>query len=157
MTLNGRWNGLRAAGRALTLTAAAILGASHASAQTTVNLTAVKDATLRGGIYADTTHGSKSILATRASTDPSYVRRAALTFDTDATVPANVTIQSATLVLTVEGGDPETRQLGAYLIPVSFDEPYATWNIRTAGVRWTNAGGDTTGELQISETPLISL
>jgi endonuclease/exonuclease/phosphatase family metal-dependent hydrolase len=127
------------------LTAVAFLGAAHASAQTTANLTVVKDATLRGGSYASTKHGSDPILVTRASDDATYVRRAALTFDTETTIPDNATIQSATLVLTVKGGNGETRQLGAYGLPVSFEEPYATWQYRNASNRWSNAGGDTTG------------
>jgi endonuclease/exonuclease/phosphatase family metal-dependent hydrolase len=127
------------------VTAAALLGASQASAQTTANVTVMKDATIRGGAYASTIHGAEPILVTRASNDPSYIRRAALTFDTEATIPDNATIQSATLVLNVLWGNGETRQLGAYGLPVSFEEPDATWLKRNASTSWTNAGGDTTG------------
>src|SRR5688572_26904483 len=125
--------------------AAALLSASQASAQTTANITVMKDTTLRGGSYAGTEYGSDSILVTRASGDPTYIRRAALTFDTESAIPDNATIQSATLVLTVKGGNSETRQLGAYGLPVSFEEPYANWTYRNAGGRWSHAGGDTTG------------
>ncbi len=123
----------------------ALLVTAPAFAQTTANLTVVKDATLRGGSYASTKSGSDPLLVTRASSDPTYARRAALTFDTDSTIPAGATIQSATLVLTVRGGNAETRQLGAYGMPVSFDEPDVTWNVRKSGIAWTHAGGDTTG------------
>jgi endonuclease/exonuclease/phosphatase family metal-dependent hydrolase len=126
----------------VTLTLAA---AVPALAQTTANLTSVKDSTIRGGSYASTRHGTESILVTRASSDSTYLRRAALTFDTETTIPDNATIQSATLVLTVRGGNSETRQLRAYGMPVSFDEPYVTWNSRSSSVGWSNSGGDTTG------------
>src|SRR5512134_3200435 len=118
--------------------------ATPAFAQT-ANLTVAKDSTIRGGSYSTTRHGSDTILVTRASSDATYVRRAALTFDTETTIPDSTTIQSATLVLTVSGGNSETRQLRAYGIPVSFDEPDVTWNARKSGINWTHAGGDTTG------------
>lgn len=122
----------------------ALMVGGMASAQT-VNLTVAKDATLRGGSYANTKYGSDTILATRASSDSTYQRRAALMFDTETTIPDNATIQSATLVLTVRGGNSETRQLGAWGIPVSFDESYVTWNQRKSGTNWSHAGGDTNG------------
>jgi endonuclease/exonuclease/phosphatase family metal-dependent hydrolase len=144
LTQNGRTNSLGACVRATVATALALMAAATASAQS-VNLTVAKDATIRGGSYANTRHGSDALLATRASADGSYVRRAALTFDTETTIPAGATIQSATLVLTVRGGNSEVRQLGAFGIPISFDEPYVTWNARKSGISWSNAGGDTTG------------
>ena len=128
----------------LATVALALAMAAPALAQT-ANLTVAKDSTIRGGSYATTRHGSDTILVTRASSDATYVRRAALTFDTETTIPDNTTIQSATLVLTVSGGNSETRQLRAYGVPVSFDEPDVTWNARKSGINWTHAGGDTTG------------
>ncbi len=144
MTQNGQTTKPGARVRALVFTAMTLVAAAPALAQT-VSLTVSKDATLRGGSYATTKYGSQALLETRASSDPTYVRRAALTFDTETTVPAGATIQSATLVLTVRGGNSETRQLGAFGMPVSFDEPYVTWTSRKSGIAWSNAGGDTTG------------
>lgn len=137
--------GFGALRRTLVMGTMALLAAAPAVAQTTANLTVAKDATIRGGSYANTRHGSEPILATRASSDAEYERRAALTFDTETTIPDNATIQSATLVLTVGGGNSETRQLRAFGVPVSFDEPYVTWNLRNSGTAWSHAGGDTTG------------
>jgi endonuclease/exonuclease/phosphatase family metal-dependent hydrolase len=144
VTENGWLNRPGALGHAFVSTAMALMVSVPAFAQT-ANLTVAKDSTIRGGSYATTKHGSDAMLATRASSDATYVRRAALTFDTETTIPDNATIQSATLVLTVRGGNAETRQLRAYGMPVSFDEPDVTWNARKSGVNWTHAGGDTTG------------
>jgi endonuclease/exonuclease/phosphatase family metal-dependent hydrolase len=144
LTQNGRLNRLGALGRAFVTAAMALTVSAPAFAQT-VNLTVSKDSTIRGGSYANTRHGSDALLVTRASANPTYIRRSALTFDTERTVPAGATIQSATLVLTVRGGNAETRQLRAYGIPVSFEQAYVTWNVRKSGINWTHSGGDTTG------------
>ena len=49
------------------LAAVLALFAPVAGAQTTVNLVVAKDATIRGGSYASTRHGSQTYLATRRS------------------------------------------------------------------------------------------
>jgi endonuclease/exonuclease/phosphatase family metal-dependent hydrolase len=121
---------------------AALLTAAPAVHAQTVTIRSVKDATVRGGSYASTNYGDDPILETRQSNDDTYVRRAAITFDTDATVPANARIASATLVLTVKSGNAETRRLAACTIPVSFDEAAVSWKVRKAGINWSNPGVD---------------
>ncbi|HEX6975251.1 MAG TPA: DNRLRE domain-containing protein [Vicinamibacterales bacterium] len=114
-----------------------------ALAQTTKTLTVAKDSTIRGGSYASKNYGDDAVLETRASDDASYDRRAVLTFDTDTTMPANSTIQSAKLTLTVgSGSNSESRRLSAYVIPISFDEGAVNWKVRKSSAAWTYAGGD---------------
>jgi endonuclease/exonuclease/phosphatase family metal-dependent hydrolase len=130
--------------------------APAAVAQTTASLTVVKDATIRGGSFATTKHGKEQILVTRRSTDLEYERRAVLTFDTETTLPAKASIQSATLVLTVRGGNSEVRQLAAYTVPISFEQEDVTWIRRNASHNWSHAGGDITGSpvtATVSPTP----
>ena len=114
-----------------------------AYAQTTVVLDTpereVVDTTIRGGSYANKNFDD-DILVTRASGDRTYVRRALLKFDTQTFVPKGATISSATLTLTVKGGNDETRKLTAYRIAESFDEGDATWNERKSGIDWKTSG-----------------
>jgi endonuclease/exonuclease/phosphatase family metal-dependent hydrolase len=121
------------------------LTAPIAVAQTTATLEVSKDATIRGGSYASTRYGGDGLLVTRSSDDDSYVRRAVLTFDTETTIPEEADIASATLVLTVRGGNSETRELSAHAIPVSFDEDDVTWTERKSGLDWSHEGGEVTG------------
>ncbi len=121
---------------------AALLTATSAAHAQTVTIRSVKDATVRGGSYAGTNFGDEPTLETRQSSDSTYTRRAVLTFDTDASVPANALISSAKLVLTVKGGNSETRRLGACSIPVSFDEWSVTWRQRRTSSTWQNPGVD---------------
>jgi endonuclease/exonuclease/phosphatase family metal-dependent hydrolase len=121
---------------------AALFTAASAAHAQTVTIRSVKDATVRGGTYAGTNFGDDPILETRQSSDSTYLRRAAMTFDTDATVPANSRISSAKLVLTVRGGNAETRRLAACSIPVSFDEWSVTWRQRRTSTSWENPGVD---------------
>jgi endonuclease/exonuclease/phosphatase family metal-dependent hydrolase len=122
---------------------AAILAVAPAVHAQTVTIRSAKDATVRGGSYASKNFGDDPILVTRASnSDRTYLRRAAMMFDTDARVPANAHIASATLVLTVKGGNSESRRLGACSIPVSFDEWSVTWKLRRTGSAWQNPGVD---------------
>jgi len=123
-------------------TFAALLTAASAVHAQTVTMRSAKDATIRGGSYASTNFGDDSTLATRAANDDTWQRRTALMFDTDAKVPANARIASATLVLTVKGGNSETRRLEACTVPVSFDGWSVTWKQRKAGTAWQNPGGD---------------
>ena len=127
--------------RIAALGAAALLAAVPAvSAQTT--LRSAKDSTIRGGSYAYTNFGSDPILETRQSDDPTYVRRAAVMFDTAASFSSSATIGSAQLVLTVKSGNNETRTLTACAMPISFDETSVTWVRRNGSSYWQNAGGD---------------
>jgi endonuclease/exonuclease/phosphatase family metal-dependent hydrolase len=119
-----------------------------ALAQTTVVLSApdsqVVDATIRGGSYANTNYGS-SVLTTRASSTLDYARRALLKFDTENTIPAGATIQSATLTLTIKTSNPLTRTLSAYRVGSSWDEGSTTWTKRRTDQYWGTSGGDLTG------------
>jgi endonuclease/exonuclease/phosphatase family metal-dependent hydrolase len=117
-----------------------------AVAQTTVVLdnpsTEVSDAYIRSGDYANSVINN-GVLATKASSNSSLVRRALIKFDTQNFVPANATIQSATLSVTLSRSESSTRTLGAYRVSNSFDEWAATWYRRKeSGSRWTSAGGD---------------
>src|SRR3954447_19787658 len=109
---------------------AALLTAVPAVHAQTITLRSSKDATVRGGGYASKNFGDEPVLETRQADDQTYLRRAAITFDTDAKVPANAHVASATLVLTVKSGNAETRRLGACTIPASFDEGTVTWKLR---------------------------
>jgi endonuclease/exonuclease/phosphatase family metal-dependent hydrolase len=121
---------------------------ASAAAQTTVVLDnpsgEVVDAYVRAGTYADTVNNN-GVLATKANSNASYVRRALLKFDTQNHVPANATIRSATLTLTLRRSEASTRTISAYRVTNSFDETAATWYRRKSdGSRWTAAGGDLT-------------
>lgn len=130
---------LRAAGAMFV--AGTVAGSSVASAQS-VTLRSYRDATIRGGTYANTNYGSNPILETRASSDASYLRRAVLQFDTAPALSSTARVTSAKLVLTVRGGNSETRRLSACAVPVSFREPEVTWKKRDSSTYWRNAGGD---------------
>jgi endonuclease/exonuclease/phosphatase family metal-dependent hydrolase len=136
---------------------AALLTAVPAVHAQTITIRSAKDATVRGGSYATTNFGDDPILETRQSDSDTYLRRAALTFDTDATVPANAHIASAALVLTVKSGNAETRRLAACTIPVSFDEGQITWKQRRTSTPWRNPGVDVVdgscSEASVTATP----
>lgn len=118
------------------------LAAVPVAAQTTISLSA-SDATLRGGSYRDTNFGSSSVLETRASSDATYRRHVVLKFDTHTTIPAGATIASAKLVLTVKGGNSDSRRIGAYCEPYPFTESATTWRKRKSSYYWNTPGGDT--------------
>ena len=118
------------------------LAAVPAAAQTTKTLSA-EDATLRGGSYANTAYGGSGTLETRASSDATYERHALLKFDTHNTIPAGATITSATLTLTVKGGNSDSRKVAAYCVPSSFTESLVTWKRRKSSDYWNTGGGDT--------------
>src|SRR5919197_2044670 len=99
------------------------------------------DTTLRGGAYDDMNFGTRD-LETKSSTDPSYVRRAILKFDTHTTSPAGSPINSATLTLTVKSGSVNGRHLAVYCVPLGFDEFATTWRFRKGTSYWTTPGGD---------------
>jgi endonuclease/exonuclease/phosphatase family metal-dependent hydrolase len=101
------------------------------------------DATLRGGAYQNTNYGSRD-LVTRASGDPTWMRRALLKFDTHTTIPSGSPINSAKLTVTVKGGyNGETRTVSAYCVPESFDEHQTTWRLRKGTLYWREIGGTT--------------
>jgi endonuclease/exonuclease/phosphatase family metal-dependent hydrolase len=118
------------------------LGAATAAAQSTMTLTDSSATTLRGGSYASTNFSKQKLVSTRASSDPSYVRRALFKFDTHTTLPEGTAISSAKLTITVVGGGTATRTLSAFYENSSYDEAVATWNQRKSGMKWSKAGGD---------------
>ena len=133
------------AGRFTTATftiCALAVGAGSAAAQSTMTLTDSNATTLRGGSYASSNFSKGQIIETRASSDPSSVQRGLLKFDTHTTLPEGTKITSATLTLTVAGGNAQTRTLSAYAENSSYDEAVANWNQRKAGTKWSKAGGD---------------
>ncbi|HTI38120.1 MAG TPA: endonuclease/exonuclease/phosphatase family protein [Vicinamibacterales bacterium] len=113
-----------------------------AAAQTLV-LNDANATTLRGGSYAATNYGSQGVLETRASSDPSYLRRALFKFDTNNTIAQGTPIKSAILTVTVaSGSNGETRQISAYQERSSYDEYSATWTYRSGSTTWGTSGGD---------------
>jgi endonuclease/exonuclease/phosphatase family metal-dependent hydrolase len=130
-----------------------------AGAQTTVvldaPLTESIDTAIKGGASANINFNGKPLM-TRASDNLDYRRRSLLKFDTDTRVPARAVIQSATLTLTVKGGNTQTRRLSAYRVVNSFDEVVATWKLRKSGYAWVTNGGDLGGkyaEATVTGTP----
>jgi endonuclease/exonuclease/phosphatase family metal-dependent hydrolase len=115
-----------------------------ASAQTVVTLNQppqVLFATLRAGTYAD--KNVSATLATRASDNPDYRRRALLKFDTQNTIPAGSNVTSALLTVTVKlGSGDATRNIAAYQVTSSWTENEVTWKSRRSGESWVTAGGD---------------
>src|SRR5690349_12697976 len=79
-----------------------VMAPGRAAAQTTVVLDAPGtesiDTMVQGGKSA-AKNFKKGHLATRASNDPSYVRRSLMKFDTQTRIPARATITSARLTL----------------------------------------------------------
>jgi endonuclease/exonuclease/phosphatase family metal-dependent hydrolase len=122
--------------------------AGSASAQT-ITLAQSNATTLRAGKYASTNFSSAKTVETRASSDPSYARRALLKFDTHTTIAAGASIASARLTITIAGGGAESRTLGAYGVPSSYDELAATWNSRKYGIKWSKPGADVSGKYAI--------
>jgi endonuclease/exonuclease/phosphatase family metal-dependent hydrolase len=136
----------RAGFRVAARTAAAVLvfiaAAAVPAAAQTVALTESHATVLRGGDYANTNLSSERLLVTRASQNPTYVRRTLLKFDTQNSIPLKTPITSATLTLTVAGGNGEKRQLAAYRVRSSYEETSTTWNRRNGSVPWSRAGAD---------------
>ncbi len=131
---------LRSAARAAVTVALASV-ALPAAAQT-IQLTDSNATVLRGGSYANTNLSADPLLATRASSDATYVRRIVTKFDTQNTIPQGTTISAATLTVTVAGGNAEARSISAYRVGSSFEETETTWNRRTVSASWGSAGGD---------------
>jgi endonuclease/exonuclease/phosphatase family metal-dependent hydrolase len=118
---------------------------SMAEAQNTVVLdapqTEVVDTMVRGGDDASTNFEGQDLM-TRSSDNMDYVRRALLKFNTERNVPSKATIKSATLTLTVKGGNAATRKLSAYRVSQSFDPLATTWKRRNGRSSWKAGGGD---------------
>jgi endonuclease/exonuclease/phosphatase family metal-dependent hydrolase len=132
-----------------TAVAAACLAGSigTASAQTTVTLNApatqVTDVMIQAGAAANTNFNASDMFATRASTNPDYLRRALIKFDTQNTIPSGSKITSAVMTLTVKtGGTDAARTIGVYPVTTSFVQEQATWNKRRTATAWTTLGGD---------------
>jgi endonuclease/exonuclease/phosphatase family metal-dependent hydrolase len=124
---------------------ALVSGSAAVSAQTTVTLQEPRThawyATVRGGTYANT--NLSTILETRSSTDPEYLRRALLKFDTQNTIPAGASITSAILTVTVKQGSADaSRRIGVYQVCTSWEELEVTYNVRKTSTPWGTAGGD---------------
>jgi len=118
-----------------------------AGAQTTVTLNApaaqVTDVMIRAGAAANTNFNTSDMFATRASTNPDYLRRALIKFDTQNTIPSGSKITSAVMTLTVKtGGADAARPIGVYPVTTSFVQEEATWNKRRTATAWTTLGGD---------------
>ncbi len=137
--------GVSGCGMAALAVGCVLVGSSSAFAQSTLTLDAptseVVYATIRGGTYAN--ENLPTTLETRASTDPEYLRRALLKFDTDSTLPQGTPIVSAVLTVTVQDSSADaSRTIGAYPVTTSWTETEVTWNDRRTGQKWTTAGGD---------------
>jgi endonuclease/exonuclease/phosphatase family metal-dependent hydrolase len=122
-----------------------LMAPGRAEAQTTVVLDAPGtesiDTMVQGGKSASKNF-KKGHLATRASDDPSYVRRALMKFDTETRIPARATITSARLTLTVRNKGKANRRLDAYSVVTPFDDAVTTWAKRKTGYNWKTPGGD---------------
>ena len=117
--------------------------AVSASAQTIV-LTDSSATVLRGGGHAHRNFSNEHLLETRVSSDDTYTRRIQTKFDTHNTIPMGASVSSATLTLTVAGGNSETRMLTAYRGVSPYNEWEATWYSRKSSVGWPSPGGDRT-------------
>ena len=121
--------------------AASAIGASAQTVVTLNDAPKVVHATLRGGTYAD--KNVSNILATRASDNPEYERRALLKFDTQNTIPKGAAVSSAQLTVTVKlGSGDATRNIGVYQVTSSWTENQVTWKHRRDGDSWVSSGGD---------------
>ena len=126
----------------ITARLAAALLCVWASAGSAAPLTAPSDTTIRGGTYAHTNFDA-DLLVTRASSDPTYVRKALLDFDLAGAVPAGSVVQSATLTVTVHwGGVAAARSVGVFDVTTPFVASQATWDVASATAPWNKPGGD---------------
>ena len=137
----------RAVRTAVLALAATVASLATAQAQTTLILdapgTQVTDVMIQAGVSADTNFNNSDMVATRASTNYDYLRRALLKFDTQNTIPAKSVIQSAVMTLTVKSAGAEVaRNVTVYPVTLSWLQEEATWNRARAGSAWTSAGGD---------------
>ena len=132
---------------------------STVSAQTTVTLQQPKThawyATVRGGTYAN--QNLSTILETRASSDPEYLRRSLLKFDTQNTIPAGTQISQAILTVTVKQGSGDaSRRIGIYYVATSWEDVEVTYNVRKTSTAWGTPGGDIGGGITETSVPNTS-
>ena len=117
------------------------------------SLPAPSDTTIRGGTYAATNFDA-DLLVTRASSDPTFVRKALLDFDLAGAVPAGSVVQSATLTVTVHwGGVTAARGVGVFDVTTPFVASQATWDVASATMPWHKPGGDLGREWTRSSVP----
>jgi hypothetical protein len=120
--------------------AASAASLSAANAQTTLVLNApvtqVSDTMIQAGSFANTNFDKQDFLATRASSNAEYLRRALLKFDTQNTMPAGAKVQSATLTLTIKsGGTDVNRTISVYPVTTSFLEEEARGTAAVSATR----------------------
>jgi endonuclease/exonuclease/phosphatase family metal-dependent hydrolase len=132
---------------AVLIVASFAVSLATAGAQTTLVLNApgtqVTDTMVQAGSFANSNFGKSDMLATRASVNVEYLRRALLKFDTQNTLPANSQVRSAVLTLTVKmGGTEANRAISVFPVTSSFVQEEATWNVRRISTPWTASGGD---------------
>lgn len=119
-----------------------------ASAQTTVTLSTPgthinADLTIQGGSYGMVDFSNDDVLASKVSSSSTYTRRIMLKFDTQNFVPANATIQSAVLYLTLKNAESsENRPFSAYYVNKSFVRWETNWYYYRNGQPWSTPGGD---------------
>ncbi|MGH9140651.1 MAG: DNRLRE domain-containing protein [Vicinamibacterales bacterium] len=144
------------------LVATLAMGASigGAQAQTTLVLdapgTQVTDVMIQAGASAHTNFNDSDMIATRASTNYDYLRRALVKFDTQNTMPAKSTIQSAIMTLTVKyAGADRSRAITVFPVTTSWVQEEATWNLRRSGNTWISAGGDLGPAALVQDVPNV--
>ena len=147
--------------RPVLLAAAATASIGTAQAQTTVILdapgTQVTDAMIQAGASATINFNDSDMIATRGSVTYGDLRRALLKFDTESTMPAKSTIQSATLTLTVkDAGADAARAITVFPITTSWVAEDATWNLRRGSTAWTSAGGDLGPAALVQDVPNVA-
>ena len=123
--------------------AALVASLVSGGAQTTLTLktpgTQVTDTMVQAGSFANTNFGTSEVLATRASANVEYLRRALLKFDTQNTMPADSQVRSAVLTLTVkQGGADANRTIAVFPVTTSFVQEPATWNVRRVATPWAS-------------------
>jgi endonuclease/exonuclease/phosphatase family metal-dependent hydrolase len=133
----------RAAGAAFLVLASA---ATVFAQTTTVTLSSAAqinaDLTIQGGTAAEVDFSASPILQSKVSSE-AYTRRILMKFDTQNSIPANATIQSATLMLVLKKAESgEQRPFTAYHVTRSFTKGQTTWVSAKDGVPWTRRGGD---------------
>jgi endonuclease/exonuclease/phosphatase family metal-dependent hydrolase len=131
---------------------------ADAGAQTTVVLdtpaTQVTDTMIQAGASAAKNFSAADMFATRASTNPDYLRRALIKFDTQNTLAARTIVRSAVLTLTVKAaGADSSRTISVFPVNTSFVQEQATWKVRRLSTAWATAGGDLGAEATRKAVP----
>jgi len=123
------------------------------SASATVTIAQSKSqvvyATIRAGSFSN--RNLPTTLETRSSSDPEFLRRALVKFDTQATIAKGASIASAILTVTVKDGSGDaTRRIAAYQMTTSWTETEVTWRNRRHGQPWGTPGGDLGSRLAVT-------